>query len=164
MKAINRIFPIILLIGSTVLMTGCSYTADFVLKNATEKVLTIRYWIRRTSAIPFVILKARVASSDQHAANPHAFNAFPDERIRIGNDSMSATVRLLPGEVLFLTELDIRDIAAEPTFKSGIRKLSVETETGAVVYEGDQVYRQFVPSQDSFWPGSPLLYTLTINE
>lgn len=152
------------MIFGAILLSGCSYHADFVLVNASEKVLIVQYSVQTTKAIPFVQVKGRLASREQHEANDREFNAFPEDRISISPNRKSARVQLNPGEVLFLTELDIRDIADEPLLKSGIRHISIRSDSGSLTYEGDRVFRQFEPSRSRFWPGSPLLYTLTFNE
>lgn len=164
LRPIGPIFPALFFFVGVILLSGCRYTADFVLVNKTEKVLTVRYWLKETEALRLVTVKGRLATLRQHELNYREFNAFPEERIKIARDLMSATVQLLPQEVLFLTELDIRDISDEPTLKSGICKITIESDAGAILYEGDQVFLHFLPGQDNFWPGSPTLYTLTVTE
>lgn len=157
----HRIVLVLFLVFGTITLSGCSFFADFVLINESERVLTVKYYLQKTESIPFLIVKGRLATIAQHEANYREYNAFPDERITISADSRSATVTLNPGEVLFLVSLDIRDISDEPVFKSSIRKLSIESEAGALTYEGDQIFRQFVPSHSGWFPSAPMLYTLT---
>jgi hypothetical protein len=120
--------------------------------------------MKSTKTIPFTHVKARLASLHQHEANWREFNAFPEERLWVSENGNSARVTLLPNEVLFLASHDIRDIADEPVLKSGIVKLSISSDLGSKVFEGDQVFKQFVSSEYGFFPGAPLLYTITIEK
>ena len=120
--------------------------------------------MKPTDAIRYPEVKARLASLHQHEANPREFNAFPEERLWVSGDQLSARVKLLPGEVLFLAAHEITKIHNEPVLKSGIVKLSILSESGSVTFEGDQVFKQFVPGRSGIFPNAPDIYTLTVNE
>lgn len=161
---LRRCFSVSTILVSTLALSGCSYFAEFVLVNKSSKALVIEYFMKPTDAIVFPHVKARLASLHQHEANWREFNAFPEERLWVSANRQSARVKLLPEEVLFLASHDIRDVANEPIFKSGIAKLSISSDSGSLTYEGDQVFKQFVPSQSGFFPSAPALYTITIQE
>lgn len=151
-------------LGATLILSGCSYFADFVLINKSTNSVVIEYFMKPTDAIRHPRVKARLASLHQHQTNPREFNAFPEERLWVSDNGLSARVKLLPDEVLFLAAHDIRNIADEPVLKSGIAKLSILSGSGSATFEGDQVFKQFVPGRRGIFPSAPGIYTLTINE
>ena len=161
---LTRFLMVSAILVGTLALSGCSYFAEFVLVNKSSKTLVVEYFMKTTDAIVFPHVKARLASLHQHEANWREFNAFPEERLWVSANRQSARVTLLPDEVLFLASHDIREVANEPVLKSGIAKLSISSDSGSSTYEGDQVFKQFVPSQAGFFPSEPALYTITIQE
>lgn len=157
----QRIILLAVIISTTVVLQGCSYHAHFVIINESARVLTVKYVLQPTEAIPYPTVKGRLANIEKFKANDRDFEAFPEDRISVGSDRRSATVKLNPGEVLLLVTHDIRDIEEEPVYKSGIGKLSIDAGSGSQSFEGDQVFQQFKPGRWAWFPGAYLLYTFT---
>jgi hypothetical protein len=161
---LRRCLLVSTILVSTLVLSGCSYFANFVLVNRSSNAIVVEYYMRPTDVIRYPEVKARLASLHQHEANPREFNAFPDERLWVSGDRLAARVKLLPDEVLFLAEHEISKIHNEPVLKSGIVKLSIFRESGSSTFEGDQVFSQFVPGRSGIFPQAPGIYTLTVNE
>jgi hypothetical protein len=146
------------------LTTGCSYFAEFVIVNSSEKLLTVKYHVQPTETYVTIAVKAKIMTVEEFGDSTRVWREVPEHRITISPDFRSAKVILNPGEILLLVSNDIRDIKNEPLYKSGIRSLSVESSSGTIKYEGDQVFRQFVPSRTAWFPNAATLYTLSYSE
>ena len=104
---------------------------------------------------------ALAVSTVEQLEKYNTYDTLPPERLTANPEKKEYTVILNDQEVLFLTKIEIFDISEEPVFKSGISKLSVQSETGSVSYSGDQVFQQFVPATRPLLVRAPTLYTLT---
>ena len=157
---VKRSLRLVSILAATVLIAGCSYRADFVLVNDTEEVLTVQFFVEKTTLFRFPVTNGGLATIEQHEADFRDYDPIPEDRVSISSDRRFATVLLMPKEVLLLVSRDIRDISDEPVLKSGISRLSIRSSRGVVKFEGDQIFKQFEPSKWAWFPDSPLLYTL----
>lgn len=142
-----------------VLLSGCSYRAQFLLINRSGKEITVRYRIHNTEkmmAFPMLGIATLMQFEDDNTYNP-----LPADRFTVDREKLEYTVGLNDQEVLFLTMADIRDIHDEPVFKSGISELSIKSDSGEVSFSGDKVFSQFEPGRRGLFPADPLLYKIT---
>ncbi len=143
-----------------ILLSGCSLKADFIFINKSGKTLTVKYELHESENIPFISPKLAVSTIEQ-LEKYNTYDSLPPDRFTADPEKKVYSVVLNDQEVLFLTKIDIYDISKEPVFKSGISKLSVQSETGSVSYSGDQVFQQFVSTGGALLVREPTLYTLT---
>lgn len=135
-------------------ISRCSFRSSFVLINKSEKTIKVHYRGHPTgSFIPDI--HSKVLSLDEYESGSREWrDYFPEE-------SWSQQVVLPPNQVLLLSTVDVRDLSGESVYKSGIDRLSIETEDGSRQYEGDEVFRQFEPGWTNWFLGVPTIYTIT---
>lgn len=148
------------MVAGAAILTGCSYSARFVLVNESREDVSVNYCLQQTEVLlPIPIV--RVGTIDQLKQGAQELEATR-ERFTIVEEPLSYGVTVKPGEVLYMTSVDIRDIKDEPVLKAGVSKLVIKNASGSASYEGDQVFPQFVPGRPSWFFGDAyLLYTIT---
>ena len=154
----RRIILTGIILAAALLLSGCSYSADFVIVNKTGMVLDIQY---RTANEGIYTVRLQVKTLEEFEKADGSWHSFPTDRLSTGENFSSGDVRLNPGEALLLLSKDIRDIKDEPKFKSSIESLTIKNDNGSVRYEGEQIFGQFEPGRYAWFPSSYTLYTLT---
>lgn len=154
----RRILLTGIILAAALLLSGCSYSADFVIVNKTGMILEVQY---RTVKEGISTIRAQVKTLEEFKNADGSWHDLPADRLSIDDNVRSADIRLNPGEALLLVSQDIRDIKDEPKLKSSIESLTIKNEKGSVTYEGDQVFGKFEPGRYAWFPSSYTLYTLT---
>jgi hypothetical protein len=157
----KRIVLVSGILGSTLILFGCSYFAEFVVINNSANEVVVYFEFgrpgERIPGFPQAMYKSVSDVSDQDAR----WSEFPD-RVEWGSTCCSVKARLLPGEALLLTRVDIREVRGHQ-FGSGIKNLTIFRADGSVTYSGADVFRSFTPENYSwFWPSAYLRYKIDL--
>ena len=145
-----------LLLTSVLFFTACSYGYDFVVVNASDKPIDVRYLVNpsgrppeRRTHIPAVLEAGELQKSKR------TWKDLPAEQHNIDHKSGEIVVKLAPNQAL-----RVADITNYPGHDSEhtdlyfhISSLSLTGARGSVKYEGRQALTQF--------KGSETLYVIT---
>ena len=145
-----------LLLTIVLLFTACSYGYDFVVVNASDKPMEVRYLVNpsgrppeRRTHIPAILDAGEVQKSKR------AWKDLSAEQYNVDHKSGEIVVRLVPNQAL-----RVADITNYPGHDSEhtdlyfhISSLSLAGTRGSVKYEGRQALTQF--------KGSETLYIIT---
>lgn len=159
-KNFKRIVLLSGILCSTLILSGCSYFAEFVVANYSENEAVVYFEFGKPG--------------DNIPGNPQAmYTSVSDvsdrevnwselsDRVEWGSTCCSVRARLLPGEALLLTRVDLREVGGQ--FGSGMKTLSIFRNDGSVTYSGAEVFRSFTPENYSwFWPSAHLRYKIDV--
>lgn len=142
-----RSFLVCILIILTLVLSGCSYTTDFVVVNETEYAIQVIYKIKQVpkgpptlEIEPIVVPAANVETRDKSK-----WNKLTQDRYSIDQINRTVTVTLFPHEALWITSMfhyigddDPNDVENFP-----IQELSVIGVDGEMKFTGDKARKAF---------------------
>ena len=139
------------------LLTACSYTSSFVIVNATDQPVEVRY--KATGSLSDPIQMVGVPATTTEASlrdQDREWQTLSSEQYSVDREARTITVRVMPHEALRIARItNYRghdDTSTTSTFI--IEEISLNGTGGEVRLQGDQVRRGFVAESES-------LYTLT---
>jgi hypothetical protein len=152
----KRVF-IFLTFAFVLLLTACSYTTNFVILNATDQPVELRYQLKDT---PRDVIQ--VAGEPRKTAGEKLRNSDKEWRLlapgeyAVNREARTVTIRLMPHEAVLVRQLtnygghdDTSDAEA-----FAIEEIRLDGASGVVTHQGDQARRSFIRESDN-------LYTLT---
>ena len=131
--------------ASVLLLIGCSYLTNFVVVNASDDSVKVRYRFkratdplapRRSSTVPHV-----KAVSELNQEVP--WREFSSSQYSFDPDSGTVVVSLEPGEALQLEVLNLTDKHYDAS-DFAIEEIDITGTHGEIKLEGEQVYKGFV--------------------
>ena len=150
-------YLVLLLLGGSML-TGCSFSVDFVVVNESDRPIEVRYRIRGNSSEPLskTTKPATLPSAQLHSRE---WRELPSEQFAIDSVNRTVTVQVKPGEALRIA--NVRDYGADSGVTDFIiMEIQIVGTSGGVSLQGDQVYKSFVAESTAFF-GPPTLRVLT---
>jgi hypothetical protein len=141
------------------LLTACSYFTDFVVVNASEQTIEVRYKVTKSTAGPLTIsgVPAIIDASQLDTHGGQQWKELPQSQYRLTQDSNTATVTvdLTPNQALRITKL--RDYGGHEDPWPNIFAIEEIDITGA----GGEMKLVGEKARTSFVEVSGALYTLT---
>jgi len=148
----------LVLLSLVVVLTACSYSTEFVVNNASNDTIEVRYRLKeptdslspsRLREVPSVKL---ISELDQDIP----WRPLPASRFKFYPDIRLAVVSLLPGESLRVEERKLGQSQDEARLAANfsIEEINLTGPNGEVMLQGEQARKSFVPVSKS-------LYTLT---
>lgn len=151
---------LILLLLLSSLLTSCSYSSDFVVVNASNHPIEVRYMIRWLMNEPFSQTgKPAILAVSQMQSRE--WRELPPDQYAFDRSSRTATVSVKPGDALRIVhggEYRERSFGEEKDFI--IEELHIADAAGGISFTGDRVYKSFVPVPQRIF-GPPVLIVLT---
>jgi hypothetical protein len=148
-----RRIALILLIVSTLLFAACSYINNFVIVNASDQPVEVRYKdmeITSPDRAPLIKLSSQIHEQI-------AWQQLPSSRYKIDPENREVVLTLNPGEALLLEQCRPANGETEGNCETGdflVEKIALIGAKGEINLRGDQVQRSFVAE-------SKHTYTLT---
>ncbi len=151
---------LVLVLACVALLTACSYAADFVMVNASERPIMIQYKIIGSTAGPLVATEIpaimEAAKLDTHGDQHWREVAPGDYALTQEGDTETVTIKLMPGEALRVTQLTDYGGHADPRPNIfAVQEISIDGAEGQMRLMGKDVVRK------SFSEVSAALYILT---
>ena len=149
----------LVLLSSVAALTACSYSTNFVVINATNNSIEVRYRIKKPidplapSRLPEVPAVKQISELDRQIP----WRELPASRFTFDPDTRVAVVSLMPGETLRVEQRKLNDGTQDDSYQNAnfsIEEIKITGNIGEVTLRGEQVRRSFVPV-------SKTLYTLT---
>lgn len=148
MKSKFKLVVLSAVIASLVTLTACSFSTNFVVVNASNDRIQVRYVIKeRTHALPAELFETpsikKVSELDDHDV---LWRPLPDSQWTFNAETRTAVVTLLPQEVLRVeTENGFcGEDTAERREYFYIEEINITGANGAIRLTGEQVRRSFV--------------------
>lgn len=142
-----------LLVGSVLLLAGCSYSTDFVIVNESDAVIMIRYEVKDFPG-PFYppTTPAVVAASELRDDRAQ----WTSTQFQVDEGSRSVTTQLLPGQALLVARMNHYSSHDDPTdeHKFQIRRIVMSGTRGDQEFSNGQ-------ARTAFTRITRTLYTLT---
>ena len=142
---------------SVLLLTACSYTSSFVIVNATDQPLEVRY--KATGSLSDPIQMVGVPAQTTEASlrvSDREWQTLSSEQYSVNREARLITVRVMPHEALRVARITNyrghSDASTTSTFI--IEEISLTGASGEVRLQGAEARRGFVAESES-------LYTLT---
>jgi hypothetical protein len=151
------------LLGGIYSLTACSYLTDFVLVNATEQPIEIRYIIKKPAAPfppfpPSQTLPITPAVKDVSQLHQQiAWRELSASQYIFDPDSRKVMVTLRPNEALRIEQRNLVDGKADDAHQAArfsIEEVDITGSYGGIKLQGEQLRKMFVPE-------SKKVYTLT---
>lgn len=152
----KRVF-LALTFAFALLLTACSYTTNFIVLNATDQPVELRYKLKDS---PRDVIQ--VAGDPRKTAGEKLRNSDKEWRLlvpgeyTVDRESRTVTIRLMPHEAVLVRQVtnygghdDTSDAEA-----FAVEEIRLNGASGEVTHQGDQARRSFVRESDN-------LYTLT---
>jgi|SRR5215204_195881 len=149
----------LVLLSSVVALTACSYSTEFVVINAANDPIEVRYRLKKPmnllapSRLPEVPSVKLISELDQQIP----WRALPTSRFKFDPDTRMAVVSLMPGESLRVEQRKLGEGPQDDAHQAAnfsIEEINMTGTNGDVMLQGEQARKSFVPV-------SKTLYTLT---
>jgi hypothetical protein len=135
----KKLFLLSLIIYSSLILSGCSFYADFVVMNNSKDVIQISY---ETSAS----LPPKFAKSEEfNNSNGTEWRELPQDRYKIDDEKRIVEVSLAPDEVLRIKSVDASRIKANPYSELNMKTLKIVGKNGSIELKDNQVFEHFEP-------------------
>ena len=139
------------------LLTACSYTSNFVIINATDQPLELRYKVKASERDPIQMVgEPRKTAREKLRGSDREWRLLAPGEYEVNREARTVTIRLMPHEAVLVRQLtnygghdDTSDAEA-----FAIDEIRLNGASGEVTHQGDQARRSFVRESDN-------LYTLT---
>ena len=139
------------------LLTACSYTSNFVIINATDQPLELRYKVKASERDPIQMVgEPRKTAEEKLRGSDREWRLLAPGEYEVNREARTVTIRLMPHEAVLVRQLtnygghdDTSDAEA-----FAIDEIRLNGASGEVTHQGDQARRSFVRESDN-------LYTLT---
>lgn len=138
-KVFGRVILICTILSVTLSTSGCSFGIDFLIKNLTDRHLTVAYTLRNSD---YGLAPELVSKNDSNAAD---YLKFPAERIKVDFDKRTVEFKLLPGEEVRVLRMRDRQTMDEYEEAFNLYELQLTSSDGRAHFEGRQVFGQFKP-------------------
>ncbi len=150
---------LVCLLSSVVGLTGCSSSTEFVVVNAANNPIEVRYRLKkpmnplapsRLPEVPSIRLISELESQTP-------WRELPTSRFTFDPNTRTAVVSLMPGETLRVEQRKLSEGAqgeAHQAANFSIEEINITGTNGEVTFQGEQARKSFVPA-------SKTLYTLT---
>jgi hypothetical protein len=150
---------LVCLLSSVVALTACSYSTEFVVINAANNPIEVRYRLKKPMnslapvRLPEVPSVKLIAELDQQIP----WRPLPTSRFTFDPESRMAVVSLMPGESLRVEQRKLSEGPQDDAHQAAnfsIEEINITGANGEVMFQGEQARKSFVPV-------SKTLYTLT---
>ena len=150
---------LLVLLSSVVVLTACSYSTEFVVINAADNTIEVRYRLKKPvnslspSRLPEVPSVKLASELDQQIP----WRPLPASRFTFDPDTRLAVVSLMPGESLRVEQRKLGEGPQDDAHQAAnfsIEEINITGPNGDVMLQGEQARKSFVPVSKS-------LYTLT---
>lgn len=138
----KRAILFVLIIGSTLILSACSFIADIVIVNNGEDIIEISYEAKRAN---YRSLTPYLAGVKEFDVNGTKWSEFPQDRYEIDQEKGTVKVRLAPQEVLRIESVDAGRIENNSYEELNLEKLKIEGKASSLEVKGKQVFEQFKP-------------------
>jgi hypothetical protein len=141
-------------------LTACSFSTDFVIVNASNSPIEVRYKIGETG-INALDVAGRPATLAVSKLSSREWQELSSTQYAFDQGARTVTVSLMPDTALRVTR--VRDWSESSTMPSFIiQEVNIIAASGEIILKGDQVYKSFVAPPRSFFSfGPPASATLT---
>ena len=141
-------------------LAGCSFSTDFVVINASQQSIQVRYTIGETGMEPLV-QAGKPATMPASELGPRDWQELSPNQYAIDREKLEVTVSLSPGIALRIHKG--REWRASETGEDFIiKKLSLGGANGEIALNGNQVYKNFVAVPKPFYAFGPPTTLLTL--
>lgn len=141
-------------------LAACSFSTNFVVINASDQPIQIRYKIAQTGIDPLVAAR-KPATLPTSRISTREWQELPSTQYGFDHDGRVVTVSLSPGVGLRIHQGGEWDehYAGE---NFTIEELDIKGANGEINLKGDQVYKGFVPVRSAFYTFGPPTTLLTL--
>ena len=148
---------IFLTFALALLLAACSYTTNFVVVNATDRPLELRYKIKASARDPLQLAGELLKTAEENLrADDRQWQRLSPEEYAVDREARTVTLRVMPHEAVVVRRLtnygghdDTSDAEA-----FAVEEINLGGAGGEVKLQGDEARRGFVRESDN-------LYTLT---
>ena len=150
---------LVCLLSSVAALAACSYSTNFVVVNAANDIIEVRYRLKKPmdplapSRLPEVPSIKLISELDRQIP----WRELPTSRFTFDPNTREAVISLMPGEALRVEQRKrnggSQDNERDATNFS-LEEISITGTNGVLTFQGEQVWKSFVPA-------SKTLYTLT---
>jgi hypothetical protein len=149
-----------LLVLVALTLAACSFSTDFVVVNASDRPIEVRYRIGETGIEPLAVTRkpatlpsSQISSREWQELSPTQYAFDREKRV--------VTVSINPGVGLRINQGgEWNEKYAGENFI--IEELNIRGSNGEVNLKGDQVYKSFVPVRSAFYTFGPPTTLLTL--
>ncbi|HEX8638955.1 MAG TPA: hypothetical protein VF692_12880 [Pyrinomonadaceae bacterium] len=135
----KKIFLLCLVVCSTLILSGCSFRADFVVINNSQDFIDVSYEINDSMPPKF----ANIEAFDN--SNGTEWRELPQDRYKIDDQKRMVEVKLASNEALRIESVDAARIKTNPYSELSIQTLKITGKYGSVELKGNQVFENFEP-------------------
>jgi hypothetical protein len=133
------------LLASLLPLTACSYIANFVVVNASDRDIQVRY--KSKSLHPTFVLGVKEVSQ---VGQEVPWQDLSASEVAFDPDTLTVTVSLKPGEALRIDSvLDDDEVQRAAMFS--IVEIDIKSASGEMKLQGDQLYKSFVAGRNDFY-------------
>lgn len=150
---------LVCLLGLVGVLAACSYSTNFVVINAANSSIEVRYRLKQPmnpdapSRLPEVPSVKLISELDRQIP----WRELPTSRFTFDPKTRTAVVSLMPGEGLRVEQRKLSDDPQDDSHQDAnfsIEEINITGTNGQVTLQGEQARKSFVPA-------SKTLYTLT---
>lgn len=150
---------LVCLLSSVVALTACSYSTNFVVINAANNPIEVRYRLKKPmnplapSRLPEVPSVKPISELDRQIP----WRELPTSRFTFDPNTRTAVVSLMPGETLRVEQRKLSEGPQDDAHQAAnfsIEEINITGTNGEVTFQGEQARKSFVAA-------SKTLYTLT---
>ena len=145
---LERLFLVILIACSILILSGCSFVADFVVVNNSGDFIEISYETKNKpgykSITPYLV------NLNDFNNNKKEWREIPQDQYKIDSEKPTVEIKLAPNEVLRFESVDASRIQLNPYEELNTKRIKISGKNGSITLEGNQVFEQLKP-QTSRW-------------
>lgn len=135
----KKILLLCLVVCSTLILSGCSFSADFVVINNSADFIDVKYEINES-------LPPKFAKSEEfNNSNGTEWRELSQDRYKIDEQKRIVEVKLAPNEALRVESVDAYGIKTNPYGELSIKTLKIAGKNGSIELNGNQVFEHFEP-------------------
>lgn len=125
----------------TLILSGCSFYADFVVINKSEDFVQVIYEATESLTPKYANLK------EFDNSNGTQWREMSQDRYKIDNEKRIIEVNLAPNEVLLVRSVDASWVKTNPYEALRMKTLKVIGKEDSIELEGNQVFERFEPQK-----------------
>ena len=149
-----------LIFCSAIILSGCSFVADFVVINESEDFIEIVYETKNKP--DYKSIKPYLLDLKDFNNNKKEWREFPQDRYKIDNEKAIVEVKLAPNEVLRFESVDASRIQEKPYEELNTNRIKISGKNGVINLEGNQVFDQSKPKTSGWVLFGPSVGTYAI--
>jgi len=131
-----------------VVLTACSYSTEFVVTNASNNPIEVRYTLKKpkTPLSPSRLPEVPSVKMISELERQTVWQELPPSRFTFNPDTRTAVVSLMPGEALRVEQRKLNEGPQDDSYQAAnfsIEEIIITGANGEMRFEGEQARKSF---------------------